>query len=168
MKKRGFTLLELIIVIAILGVLTAAVLPRFVNMQTEAINNTEDAIFGSLKEGVITRHLESVSNGNDAWPGDANDSFSNDVFDVLSPAPTKAPFSTPPDGESWRFVNDPPATEWRMFCPHFVGTMDDGSDGSRGRMFVYAFGASSPTRNYSDKGNVKLSPGEIGTIDWGH
>lgn len=46
---RGFTLIELIVVITILGVLAAVALPRFTSLQSDARKAKADALFGSVR-----------------------------------------------------------------------------------------------------------------------
>ena len=52
----GFTLIELVVVITILGILTALALPRFAALQTEARMAKMQAAMGSLKAGAVLAH----------------------------------------------------------------------------------------------------------------
>jgi MSHA pilin protein MshA len=48
-QQRGFTLIELVLVIVILGILAAAALPRFSDLSTEARVATLNGLAGSLR-----------------------------------------------------------------------------------------------------------------------
>ncbi len=47
-KQRGFTMIELVIVIVILGILAAVAIPRFINLSGEARQAATDGIAGSM------------------------------------------------------------------------------------------------------------------------
>ncbi|HEX9758693.1 MAG TPA: prepilin-type N-terminal cleavage/methylation domain-containing protein [Nitrospiria bacterium] len=62
-NNRGFTLIELVLIIVILGVLAAVAIPQFINLQNDADAANNMAYMGAVKSVMSMRFaLETVQN----------------------------------------------------------------------------------------------------------
>src|SRR3989338_5102479 len=60
--KRGFTLIELVMVIVILGILAATALPRFVDLSNKAKESEAKGSLGAIRAAVAIKYAENVAN----------------------------------------------------------------------------------------------------------
>lgn len=63
-KQAGFTLIELITVIVVLGILAAFAIPRFTGLESQARIATVNGLAGNLRSGAALAHALWVSAGN--------------------------------------------------------------------------------------------------------
>lgn len=62
-KQQGFTLVELVVVIVILGLLAAAALPKFINVTNDAREASVNGVSGGLQSAVALARAQYVVNG---------------------------------------------------------------------------------------------------------
>ena len=68
-NNKGFTLIELIMVIVILGILAAVVVPKFFSFTTQAHNKNKQAVIGAVRSGLnLYAASELVNNGTRHFP----------------------------------------------------------------------------------------------------
>jgi MSHA pilin protein MshA len=67
-QSRGFTLIELVVVITILGILAAFAIPRFLALDSQARTATVSGLAGSVKSAASLARALSMATANPAGP----------------------------------------------------------------------------------------------------
>ena len=69
-KQQGFTLIELVVVIVILGILAVTAAPKFIDLQDDARTSTLHAVKASIESVKALVHSKSLIAGNETVDGD--------------------------------------------------------------------------------------------------
>lgn len=142
MKSRfGFTLIELIMVIVILGIIAAVTLPKFANFKRTAIEKSEDGIAAALNIAVKTNYVSYITAG-----GSPDTAPIVNPFILLAQAPPYYLATSPlsPDGTRWGYYPDG-FYGYYIVCPHRDGNLDS-SGASKGRFYIYLYNNNAPWR----------------------
>lgn len=70
-SQRGFTMVELVFVIVILGILAAFAIPRFVDLQGEARTSVVEGVAGAVRSANALIHSASIISENELYPDNA-------------------------------------------------------------------------------------------------
>lgn len=74
-KKAGFTLIELIMVIAILAILATVSIPKFIDLTIEAKKSGAQGGLGSIRSAVAISYAQSITTGTATYPSSVTTSL---------------------------------------------------------------------------------------------
>jgi MSHA pilin protein MshA len=67
-RQRGFTMIELVVVIVVLGILAAFAVPRFMGLDTQARIASVNSLAGTLRSAAAMAHSVYLARGNPVNP----------------------------------------------------------------------------------------------------
>ncbi len=111
MNNKGFTLIELVLVVTILGVIAVLALPSFTNVATEAERSSRDAVEGAVQVGLqIYRSNDMMANGSTGtYPSKLDDQAAGTPCAPATPCfggALMSPVGDYRNGRGWTKVND--------------------------------------------------------------
>jgi len=106
-SRNGFTLIELIIVMVILGIMAAVAVPRYLDSIENAEESAEDAVISAIRSGLKQFANNSLlDNGRASWPTNPFDALSKNADNEVDLAGyTTDGDMADTDGE-WTFIDN--------------------------------------------------------------
>ena len=123
-RQGGFTLIELVIVIVLLGALTATAVPIFTNLQDEANVAAEEAVIGNVRSAISLSYANAAVSGSPAFPSTLDSASAGSTASETNPF-----FGT--------VLVDPIVQDWsKNASGHYVGPAGEAYayDNSTGRL----------------------------------
>ena len=68
MNKKGFTMIELVVVIVILGILAAIAIPKFLDLSAKAKQAVCDGNVGAINAALAVQFAQNAVAGNPVYP----------------------------------------------------------------------------------------------------
>jgi MSHA pilin protein MshA len=131
-EKKGFTLIELVMVIVILGILATVAIPKFVNLTTEARISATKGGLGAMRSAVAIEYAKSATStsGAAAFPSSITTAYFADSLipkNALNNSTSvgvvgAAPSGTATSTDGW----------WYISASGRVGAYSDGTQDASG------------------------------------
>lgn len=104
-KQKGFTLIELIIVIVVLGILAVTAAPQFINFSSDARESTVKGLEASMKSAVELSYAKAAIDGNLSGEATVATSDSSVSIAIANGYPKASSIATAAGaGSDWTFA----------------------------------------------------------------
>ena len=133
-NQQGFTLIELVVVIVILGILAVTAAPKFINLQSDARTATLQAVKASMQTASTLVHSKSLIAGNETSAAAAT------VFVTVNGDQTEIDFGYPLADYSSKATANP--VDWSDLLEIDA---DFSSVVIGGKFYVYPTGVTAPS-----------------------
>lgn len=152
-SSGGFTLLELIIALALLAIIASVAIAKFVNLSEKAFQIQEESTIKSLRAALILNYTENCLAGDCHWYG--SQAGEDDPFSLLENAPPHFDATAVPDHPwcddgnnddiNWFIERTSPGGEPEqliIWCPH-ANWWSTCSEGAHDNAWIYCYDGTS-------------------------